>query len=70
MYALNLQRVTARTPYINKIKTALEKAAGQKIVLTEIRKVIRKSGVSVLPVMLSFTGGQELSLYVRALVDV
>lgn len=70
MYALNLQRVTARTPYIKKIKTALEKAVGQKIVLTEIRKVIRKSGVSVLPVILSFTGGLELSLYVRTLVDV
>ncbi|WOE40072.1 hypothetical protein [Acinetobacter chinensis] len=70
MSKLNLTRVTEKTPYIKKIKTALEKAAGQKIVLTEIRKVIRKSGVSVLPVLLSFTGGQELILYVRASADV
>ncbi|AXY60230.1 hypothetical protein [Acinetobacter sp. WCHAc010052] len=70
MYALNLLRVKVGTPYIKKIKTALEKASGQKIVLTEIRKVIHKSGVSVLPVMLSFTGGLEISLYVRILVIV
>lgn len=70
MGSLNLTAVTTDTPYIKKIKAALEKAAGQSIPLVEIKKVQRKGGVSVVPIFLVFAGGQELVLYARASADV
>lgn len=70
MGTLNLTAVTPDTPYIKKIKSALEKATGQSIPLVELKKVQRKSGVSVVPIFLVFAGGQELVLYARASADV
>lgn len=70
MGTLNLTAVTPDTPYIKKIKAALEKATGQSIPLLEVKKVQRKAGVSVVPVYLVFAGGQELTLYARASADV
>lgn len=70
MGSLNLAAVTATTPYIKKIQSALEKATGQTIVTPEFRKIKRVAGVSVLPVALFFSGGAILTLYVRALADV
>lgn len=70
MGTLNLTAVTPDTPYIKKIKSALEKATGQSIPLVEIKKVQRKGGVSVVPVVLVFAGGQELTLFARASADV
>ncbi|MCH7334381.1 hypothetical protein [Acinetobacter modestus] len=55
MGTLNLTAVTPDTPYIKKIKSALEKATGQSIPLVEIKKVQRKGGVSVVPIFLVFT---------------
>jgi len=46
---LNLCGTTDKSPYIQKIKAALEKAAGQSIPLVETAKVQRKGGVSVVP---------------------
>ncbi|MCH7388328.1 hypothetical protein MMO39_13640 [Acinetobacter modestus] len=54
MGTLNLTAVTPDTPYIKKIKSALEKATGQSIPLVEIKKVQRKGGVSVVPIFLVF----------------
>jgi hypothetical protein len=65
-----LAAVTPDTPYIKKIKSALEKATGQSIPLVEIKKVQRKGGVSVVPIFLVFAGGQELTLFARASADV
>ncbi|MCH7335195.1 hypothetical protein [Acinetobacter sp. NIPH 2699] len=70
MGTLNLTAVKPDTPYIKKIKTALEKATGQTIPLVEVKKVQRKGGVSVVPVFIVFAGGQELTLYARASADV
>ncbi|KYQ83277.1 hypothetical protein AWW72_14865 [Acinetobacter sp. NRRL B-65365] len=70
MGTLNLTAVSPDTPYIKKIKAALEKATGQSIPLLEIKKVQRKAGVSVVPVFFVFAGGQELTLYARASADV
>jgi len=70
MGSLNLAAVTATTPYIKKIQSALEKATGQTIVTPEFRKIKRVAGVSVLPVTFFFSGGATLTLYVRALADV
>lgn len=70
MGSLNLATVTPNTPYIKKIKAALEKATGQAIPLVEVKKVQRKAGVSVVPVFLVFAGGQELTLFARASADV
>lgn len=70
MGSLNLAAVTPDTPYIKKIKSALEKATGQSIPLVEVKKVQRKGGVSVVPVVLVFAGGQELTLFARASADV
>ncbi|UUM26352.1 hypothetical protein NQU59_11635 [Acinetobacter colistiniresistens] len=70
MGTLNLTSITPDTPYIKKIRAALEKATGQSIPLLEVKKVQRKAGVSVVPVFLVFAGGQELTLYVRASADV
>lgn len=70
MGTLNLTAVTPDTPYIKKIKSALEKATGQSIPLVEIKKVQRKGGVSVVPIFLVFAGGQELTLFARASADV
>ncbi|MNG56825.1 hypothetical protein D3C79_149120 [compost metagenome] len=67
---LNLTAITNQTPYVQKIKGALEKATGQSIPLTEINKVQRKGGVSVVPIFFQFTGGQELTLFARASADV
>ena len=54
MGSLNLAAITATTPYIKKIQSALEKATGQTIVTPEFRKIKRVAGVSVLPVAFSF----------------
>lgn len=70
MGSLNLAAVTPDTPYIKKIKSALEKATGQSIPLVEVKKVQRRGGVSVVPVVLVFAGGQELTLFARASADV
>lgn len=70
MGTLNLAAVTATTPYIKKIQSALEKATGQTIVTPEFRKIKRVAGVSVLPVTFFFSGGATLTLYVRAVADV
>ncbi|MFA2923932.1 hypothetical protein KWE05_13540 [Acinetobacter pittii] len=70
MGSLNLAAVTATTPYIKKIQSALAKATGQTIVTPEFRKIKRVAGVSVLPVTFFFSGGATLTLYVRALADV
>ncbi|MDH0032567.1 MULTISPECIES: hypothetical protein [unclassified Acinetobacter] len=70
MGSLNLTAVTPDTPYIKKIKAALEKAAGQSIPVVEVKKVQRKAGVSVVPAFFVFAGGQELTLYARASADV
>ncbi|WP_275903691.1 phosphoribosyltransferase [Acinetobacter beijerinckii] len=70
MGTLNLTAITPDTPYIKKIRSALEKATGQSIPLVEIKKVQRKGGVSVVPVFLVFAGGQELTLFARASADV
>ncbi|MFS4054571.1 hypothetical protein ACMDMU_19115, partial [Acinetobacter baumannii] len=70
MGSLNLAAVTATTPYIKKIQSALEKATGQTIVTPEFRKIKRVAGVSVLPVAFFFSGGATLTLYIRALADV
>jgi hypothetical protein len=67
---LNLAAITDKTSYIQKIKVALEKATGQSIPLTEIKKVQRKGGVSVAPIVFLFAGGQELTLFARASADV
>lgn len=67
---LNLTALTDKSPYIQKIKAALEKAAGQSIPLVETAKVQRKGGVSVVPAVFMFAGGQELTLYIRASADV
>ncbi|CDH41984.1 hypothetical protein WDA38_08470 [Acinetobacter pittii] len=70
MGSLNLAAITATTPYIKKIQSALEKATGQTIVTPEFRKIKRVAGVSVLPVAFFFSGGATLTLYIRALADV
>jgi len=70
MGSLNLAAVTPDTPYIKKIKAALEKGTGDKIPIVEVKKVQRKGGVSTSPVFFRFAGGQELVLYVRASADV
>jgi len=70
MGSLNLAAVTATTPYIKKIQSALEKATGQTVVTQEFRKIKRVAGVSVLPVTFFFSGGATLTLYIRALADV
>ncbi|WP_228199920.1 hypothetical protein [Acinetobacter baumannii] len=70
MGTLNLAAVTATTPYIKKIQSALEKATGQTIVTPEFRKIKRVAGVSVLPVTFFFSGGATLTLYIRAVADV
>ena len=70
MGTLNLTAVTPDTPYIKKIKAALEKGTGDKIPIVEVKKVQRKGGVSTSPVFFRFAGGQELVLYVRASADV
>lgn len=70
MGSLNLAAVTATTPYIKKIQSALAKATGQTIVTPEFRKIKRVAGVSVLPITFFFSGGATLTLYVRALADV
>ena len=67
---LNLTALTDKSPYIQKIKAALEKATGQTIPLVETAKVQRKGGVSVVPAVFMFAGGQELTLYIRASADV
>ena len=67
---LNLTALTDKSPYIQKIKAALEKATGQNIPLVETAKVQRKGGVSVVPAVFMFAGGQELTLYIRASADV
>lgn len=67
---LNLTAITNQTPYVQKIKGALEKASGQSIPLTEVKKVQRKGGVSVVPIVFLFAGGQELTLFARASADV
>ena len=67
---LNLTAITDQTPYVQKIKGALEKASGQSIPLTEVKKVQRKGGVSVVPIVFLFAGGQELTLFARASADV
>jgi len=67
---INLAAITDQTPYVQKIKGALEKATGQSIPLTEIKKVQRKGGVSVAPIIFLFAGGQELTLFARASADV
>lgn len=54
MGSLNLAAITATSPYIKKIQSALEKATGQTIVTPEFRKIKRVAGVSVLPVAFSF----------------
>lgn len=59
MGTLNLTTVTPDTPYIKKIKAALEKATGQSIPLLEVKKVQRKAGVSVVHVFLVFAGGKS-----------
>ena len=69
MGSLNLAAVTPDTPYIKKIKAALEKGTGDKIPIVEVKKVQRKGGVSTSPVFFRFAGGQELVLYVRASAD-
>jgi hypothetical protein len=38
---LNLTTITDQTPYVHKIKGALEKASVQSIPLTEVKKVQR-----------------------------
>jgi len=38
---LNFTVITDQTPYVQKIKRALEKASGQSISLTEVKKVQR-----------------------------
>ena len=53
MGSLNLAAITATSPYIKKIQSALEKATGQTIVTPEFRKIKRVAGVSVLPVAFS-----------------
>ena len=70
MGSLNLAAVTPDTPYIKKIKAALEKGTGDKIPIVEVKKVQRKGGVSTSPIFFRFAGGQELVLYVRASADV
>ncbi len=70
MGTLNLTAVTPDTPYIKKIKAALEKGTGDKIPIVEVKKVQRKGGVSTSPIFFRFAGGQELVLYVRASADV
>ena len=70
MGTLNLTAVRPDTPYIKKIKAALEKGTGDKIPIVEVKKVQRKGGVSTSPVFFRFAGGQELVLYVRASADV
>ncbi|MDM1021610.1 hypothetical protein QSV37_15050 [Acinetobacter sp. VNK23] len=70
MGSLNLTAVTPDTPYIKKIKAALEKGTGDKIPIVEVKKVQRKGGVSTSPIFFRFAGGQELVLYVRASADV
>ncbi len=70
MGSLNLAAVTATTPYIKKIQSALEKATGQTIVTPEFRKIKRVAGVSVLPVAFYFSGGATLTLYIRSVADV
>ncbi|EOY4291270.1 hypothetical protein ACP5YM_003585, partial [Acinetobacter baumannii] len=70
MGSLNLAAITATSPYIKKIQSALEKATGQTIVTPEFRKIKRVAGVSVLPVAFFFSGGATLTLYIRALADV
>jgi len=70
MGSLNLAAVTATTPYIKKIQSALEKATGQTVVTQEFRKIKRVAGISVLPVTFFFSGGATLTLYIRALADV
>ncbi|MEN3978242.1 hypothetical protein [Acinetobacter sp. CWB-B33] len=67
---INLAAITDQTPYVQKIKGALEKATGQSIPLTEIKKVQRKGGISVAPITFLFAGGQELTLFARASADV
>lgn len=67
---LNLATLTSKDAYIVKIKTALEKAVGQKIPIINIDKPKRISGVSASPVEFVFLGGQRLVLYVRAGADV
>ena len=38
---LNLTTITDQTPYVQKIKDTLERASGQSISLTEVKKVQR-----------------------------
>lgn len=40
------------------------------ILLTEVKKVQRKGGVSAAPIVFLFAGGQKLILFVRAGADV
>lgn len=68
---LNLIAITDKTPYIQKIKKALEKAVGQEILIIGTgEKVKRLTGVSVKPVDFIFTGNQKLTLFIRAGADV
>lgn len=72
MGSLNLATLTNKSPYIEKIRSALESATGQQVPIgtVDVLKPKRVSGVSAAPVMFNFAGGQILTLYVRASADV
>lgn len=67
---VNLANLSKEDDYIKMIKEALVKAVGQDIVLTEVGKVKRTSGVSSVGVLFVFTGNQKVELFVRASADV
>lgn len=54
MGSLNLAAITATSPYIKKIQSALEKATGQTIVTPEFRKIKRVAGLAFYQLHFSF----------------
>lgn len=66
---LNLANLTEKDAYIQKVKTALEQGTGQKIVIINVDKIKRVSGVSARPIEFIFLGNQRLVLFIRAGAD-
>lgn len=70
MPEINIASLSESTPYIQKLKKALEKATGQPVPIINVLKLTRTAGVSVRPVEMDFGGGQSVTFLFRQGGDV
>lgn len=62
---MKLSSVTNKTKLVTSFVKRLAKTTKQKAVITEIEKIKRLSGASVLPVRIVLENGQEVKVYLR-----